>query len=372
MRVLVGIPCLMTGGTEIQTLSLVEALITAGHQVEIACYFEYDEEMVHRYREIGATVRLLSSAGTRPRGVKATVSFLWKGLKRTVREFNPDVAHVQYMTPAALVVVILRALGVKKIIATTHTDADIYTPNGLKILRFLTNYILTCLQCITERAEKSYFGSSSVFDGTIKKHFTIYNNIPSHISIRETPRLSKEEEDTIVIGVVSRLESIKGMDLVIPAFTKAAANNPRIKLLIVGDGTLRGSMENQARNSGMEDRIEFLGRKLQSELQELYDKIDILLMPSRSEGFGLTALEGMARGCVPVVANVGGLPEVVTEENGFLHKSEDIDDLSNRIIEAASTKTFNKLSKEAIRSASIFSTEKYQDIINALYKKMLS
>lgn len=41
MRVLVGIPCLLTGGTEIQTLSLVEALIAAGHEVTVACYFEH-------------------------------------------------------------------------------------------------------------------------------------------------------------------------------------------------------------------------------------------------------------------------------------------------------------------------------------------
>ena len=50
MTVLVCIPCLLNGGTEIQTLSLVEALVAAGHKPVVACYFEQDEEMVERFR----------------------------------------------------------------------------------------------------------------------------------------------------------------------------------------------------------------------------------------------------------------------------------------------------------------------------------
>ena len=56
MTVLVCIPCLLTGGTEIQTLSLVEALVAAGHNPVIACYFEYAKGMVRRYEAAGAEV----------------------------------------------------------------------------------------------------------------------------------------------------------------------------------------------------------------------------------------------------------------------------------------------------------------------------
>lgn len=53
MTVLVCIPCLLTGGTEIQTLSLVEALVAAGHRPVVACYFEHSGAMVERYRRAG-------------------------------------------------------------------------------------------------------------------------------------------------------------------------------------------------------------------------------------------------------------------------------------------------------------------------------
>lgn len=363
MKVLVCIPCLLNGGTEVQTLSLVEALVAAGHMPVVACYFEHDAGMVERYRRAGAEVRLMSPMGTRPTGLKNTIKYLWNGLRHIVKSERPDAAHVQYMAPGALAIFILKALGVKKILATTHTDADIYGKNGLRIIRFLTNHVLTAIQCITLRAERSYFGSASLFDGKLKKHFTIYNALPSHIQIRKDSK--RFDSETITVGVVSRLAEIKGMDLVIPAFNKARETDKRLRLLIVGDGELRESMERQAEESSYDSDIEFVGMKPQSELRQWYDRIDILLMPSRSEGFGLTAIEGMARGCVPVVANVGGLPEVVTSDCGYFHEYADVKDISLKISMAKSDLT--RLSCNSIKRASVFSLSQYHKSISQLY-----
>lgn len=368
MRVLVCIPCLLTGGTEIQTLSLAEALVKARHDVTVACYFEHDQGIVARFREAGAHVELMSPEGARPSGVKATVTHLWKGMRRIVRSLRPEVAHVQYMAPGALPILILKMLGVKKIIATSHTDGDIYSSTGLRIIRMLTFSCLTAFQCITERAEKSYFGSSRLFDGTIRKHFTIYNNIPSHIDIRISQRQPKDSNSLIYVGVVSRLEHIKGMDLVVPSFAIAAKKMPNLHLLIVGDGTQRELMEHQALESNILNRVEFLGKQSQYALQNYYDQIDILLMPSRSEGFGLTAIEGMARGCVPVVANVGGLPEVVTSDCGLLHDSDNTKDIAIKIHEATLKLSF--LSDNAIKRAYDFSVTRYNDQIHKLYSQL--
>lgn len=370
MTVLVCIPCLLTGGTEIQTLSLVEALVAAGHKPVVICYFEYAGAMVKRYEEGGAEVFLLSPDGIRPQGIKATARHLWNGLRDIVRKKQPDAAHVQYMAPGALPVIVLKALGVKKIMATAHTDGDIYSPNGLRVIKLLAQTCLTAFQCITERAEQTFFGSSQMFDGTVRKHFTIYNNLPGHISILSNPRAGLAADSTITIGVVSRLERIKGMDLVVPAFAKASTRNPRLRLLVVGDGSQRSLMERQAAEAGVPDRVDFVGRKPQAELQACYDRIDILLMPSRSEGFGLTAIEGMARGCVPVVAEVGGLPEVVTPECGLLHKPGDADDLAEKISALADTpKRITYLSAAAIRRAEVFSTARYNQAIKQLYSE---
>lgn len=123
------------------------------------------------------------------------------------------------------------------------------------------------------------------------------------------------------------------MDLVIPAFAKVHSAFPDVRLLIVGDGSLRQSMLSQAEEAGITDFVEFAGRQPQDKLQYFYDRIDLLLMPSRSEGFGLTAIEGMARGCVPVVSDTGGLPEVVRNgKDGLLHTPENAEDMAAKII----------------------------------------
>jgi len=371
MNVLVCIPCLLTGGTEIQTLSLVEALVAAGHKPVVICYFEFVPDMVKRYEDAGAIVELMSLDGSRPKGVKATALHLYHGLKRTMRRHKPKIAHVQYMAPGAIPIIILRLLGVRKIIATSHTMADIYPAH--KQIHWLNRHVLSAFQCITLTAEKSFFGTSQLFDSSFKlnkhgNHFTIYNNLPSYIQITE--RLHRCHPKTI--GVVSRLEYIKGMDLVVPAFAEVLKQRPDMNLLIVGDGTQRHLMAQQIKDLSIPlDRVEFAGRQTQDKLQDFYDRIDILLMPSRSEGFGLTAIEGMARGCVPVVANVGGLPEVVNDECGCIHEAENVTDMANEILKLCDNSTiFAKHQLKSIQLAKQYSIEIYKNKIKQLYDKI--
>lgn len=370
MKVLVCIPCLMTGGTEIQTLSLVEALVASGHDVTVACYFEHTPQMVERYRNAGADVRLLSLDGSRPVGMKDTVRYLWRGLRQIVKSQCPDVAHVQYMAPGALPILMLKALRVPRIIATTHTPADIYSNTGRRLIRLLCHSCLDAFQCITLLAEKSYFGTSSLWNGQLRPHFTIYNSLPSHMSLAESSR-DYNNKDFLTVGVVSRLEPIKGMDLVVPSFALAAKECPRLKLLVVGDGTQRNLMQQQANDAGLYGQVNFVGRKSQSELQDWYDMIDILLMPSRSEGFGLTAIEGMARGCVPIVSNTGGLPEVVINGAGILHERENITDIAKQIKRLYSdSELLSSLSAGALERAHVFSKDAYSNAIASLYNML--
>nr|AIA86867.1 Glycos_transf_1 [uncultured Alkalilimnicola sp.] len=107
--------------------------------------------------------------------------------------------------------------------------------------------------------------------------------MPAYISISDT---RKDFVRPITIGVVSRLEAIKGMDLVVPAFAKVHEKYSDSKLLVVGDGSQRALMEKQVKEADLNKVVEFAGRQPQDSLQEYYDRIDILLMPSRSEGFG--------------------------------------------------------------------------------------
>lgn len=440
MKVLICIPLLEAGGTEIQTLNTVQALVQGGHEVTVACYFEHTSDMVERYRKAGAEVILFSPEGIRVGGYKS-ILFLYRHLRRAVKAVRPDVTHVQYMAPGATVILLLWLMGVRNIIATAHTAADIY--RDLRLIHFLQRHCLRAFTCITERAEHSFFGSSQLYSPDLvlgkRNHFTIYNSLPVQLggscnedenenclrdvalNLTQTSQNSRNyileqenqrELDTItqtsqvaspllasgaqshlkgnlsssslssssqkvplapfVLGVVSRLEPIKGMDLVVPAFAEVLKAYPATQLLVVGDGTLRASMEEQAAQLGCAHHIRFVGRQPQEELSQWYSQMDIVLMPSRSEGFGLTAIEAMAHGCVMVASDVGGLPEVVRDGIcGLLHRTEDIADMAAKINTLIGDEAlYDRLQAQSLVEVEKYSFERYAALMNDLYNKL--
>lgn len=379
-KILIVISHLGVGGTEIQTFNLVRSLRKEGNEVHIACLYRHIETTEDLLKNIGAKILLFSPEYNRfgidikKYGPLSLICFLYKNFKKLFRNNDYDVIHVQYMPPALSVVLVLHYLfGKKTILATAHTMADIY--RTLKPIKFITEHCLKAFICITQKAENSFFGSINMYseDTILKKrnHFTIYNTLPNYIKVRVTKRIFNNE--WLIIGVVSRLEQIKGMDLVIPAFAEVIKQGYKVKLLVVGDGSIKKEMEKQSVELGVSDYIEWKGRTEQSKLQECYDQIDILLMPSRSEGFGLTAIEGMARGCVPVVSDTGGLPEVVQNNvSGLLHKTEDIKDLADKIVSLCKNrKMLDFLSKNAVERANMFEFDKFSRLINDLYSKLI-
>jgi len=109
---------------------------------------------------------------------------------------------------------------------------------------------------------------------------------------------------------------------VISVFARARKSCPA-KLLLVGDGPERPKAEWLAETQGVSSDVLFLGK--QSDMAPLLSIADILLLPSENESFGLVALEAMA--CeVPVIATrIGGIPEVVEdEEDGYLFPLGDV------------------------------------------------
>ena len=229
--------------------------------------------------------------------------------------------------------------------------------------------------CITELAERSFFGTSRLYNENTplskRNHFTIYNALPPGFSI---VRENRSFVRPITIGVVSRLEEIKGMDWVVPAFAQVKKRYPDTRLVIVGDGSLRVKMQRQAQEFDCTEYVEWAGRQPQERLTEWYRRMDIVLMPSRSEGFGLTAIEAMANGCVVVASRTGGLPEVVQDgEVGLLHEVGSIDDMANKIISLIATpELLQKYSSEAIRYVRRYSFERYSQLFNDLYKRLIT
>ena len=357
-----------------QTLRLVEALVSGGHECVTVCYFEYDYPIKQMFELAGSQVVCLSAYGRRPEGRHKTYKFLKEGLKRVVNEYQPEIAHVQYMAPGAMPIIILSKLGIKKIIATLHTNADIY--KNLHLIHFLQRHKTVAFTCVTEIAERGFFGSSTLFDRNFtlhkRNHFTVHNCLPPLFNIQETDS-EFTPNSPLTIGVVARLEEIKGADYVMPAFAKVLESLPECRLIIVGDGTLREQMEQQQQDYKIADsKVTWTGKIPYNKLSEQYGKMDVVWVPSRSEGFGLSAIEAMANGRTVIASDTGGLMEVINDgSDGLLFKNGDIDDLASKTASILSDiPRLLQLSQNAKNNASKYTFDHYRDTILNLYSKL--
>jgi glycosyltransferase involved in cell wall biosynthesis len=117
--------------------------------------------------------------------------------------------------------------------------------------------------------------------------------------------------DTPVVGTVARLEEQKGITHFLNAVPAVKEECPDVKVLIVGDGTLRGALEEEARQLGIADNVIFTGER--RDVPRLYKLMDVKVISSIYEGTTLTVFEAMAIGTPVVATTVDGVEEVIED-----------------------------------------------------------
>ena len=111
-----------------------------------------------------------------------------------------------------------------------------------------------------------------------------------------------------------RLEYEKGVQTALEAMAEIERRCPGVGLIVAGDGTYRPPLEARAKELGIEDLVRFVGFVDEVRLRSLYRSVDLAIVPSLYEPFGLVALEAMASETPVVVADTGGLREFVDHE----------------------------------------------------------
>jgi glycosyltransferase involved in cell wall biosynthesis len=167
---------------------------------------------------------------------------------------------------------------------------------------------------------------------------------------------------------VGRLIPIKGFDLLLRAFAIARRELPDLTLELAGAGPLDQELRAMA-----PDGVTFLGRV--SPIDPCYERNAIVVVPSRGEGFGLVALEAAARARPAIVADVGGLPEIVEHgRTGVVVPPGDVDALAAAIVQLVlDPARVAELGAAARRRAvAQFSEEAAADGVAAVYREELS
>ena len=138
---------------------------------------------------------------------------------------------------------------------------------------------------------------------------------------------------TKLVGILARLQPVKGHRLFIEAASLLARHDRPVHFILIGDGPLRSEIQAQAVNLGIDDRVHFLGERTDGRL--LISSVDLAVMSSLHEGLPNALMEAMAAG-VPVVATaVGGITELVSHrETGYLVPPGDARALAHQMMVA--------------------------------------
>ncbi|MCZ7589610.1 MAG: glycosyltransferase family 4 protein [Gaiella sp.] len=175
------------------------------------------------------------------------------------------------------------------------------------------------------------------------------------------------------LAIVGRLIPIKGHDVLLRSLAAARDAVPGLTLEVAGDGPLEGELRATAARLGLEDAVSFLGRVAPA--APVFERANVVVVPSFGEGFGMVALEAMERGRPVVASTVGGLPEIVDDgRTGILVPPGDADALAAALVDLVRDPARAAAMGAAGRARALgeFAQERCTDRIEALYETALS
>ena len=199
---------------------------------------------------------------------------------------------------------------------------------------------LNYVKKISKTAKKlDYF---VVVSNKMKDDYSKYLNIPIIYipnTIDSIPKdVTKYKNDNIIS--VGRLEPVKGFNDLIDVFEIVVSKNSNIKLNIIGTGSQKELLQDKINNKKLNKNIKLLGYKSTNELDKLYNESSIYVMTSLSESFGLVLIEAMSHK-LPCIAfdSANGAKEIIKDnENGYLIKSRNKEEMADKILKLISNK----------------------------------
>jgi N-acetyl-alpha-D-glucosaminyl L-malate synthase BshA len=250
-------------------------------------------------------------------------------MHEVVRTHKLDLLHVHYAIPHAtsawIAKEMLRRDGEDITVITTLHGTDITIVGQDRSFYPITKFSIEKSDRITAVSEYLKRETVAAFGCTGCDVEVIHNFVDGELyrRTRYPAQLREVAGDKKVLTHVSNFRSVKRVRDVVRIFAQVQREIPSV-LVMVGDGPDRPDAEEEAREHGLTGAVHFLGKI--DAVAPLLASADLFLLPSKSESFGLSALEALACGVPVVGTNAGGLPEVVREGvTGMLRPVGDLD-----------------------------------------------
>lgn len=364
------------GGAERFGVELGLQLQKLGHDVTICSFFRTggNQEAEWEKRILNAGLGLMTLQPWR--GGNRFGDFLQSiiTLVKTCRESPPTVVHSHFQLGTFAAIALKKCLNVEVCIRTAHlasewekgwlgkaksSAAHYFYPRYLDIQIGVSREIVDAL-C------KNYKHGTKMLPARL-----IYNGINMGTESPLRPE-SQKKSSSFTIGSVGRLTEQKGFSDLISATAIAQKQIPNLRLILVGEGELRESLQDGAEKLGIEDYVTFTGKV--SNVKDYLKQFDLFISSSLWEGLPTVIMEAMLAG-VPVVAtSIPGSIDLVTPGvNGWLASPNKPDHLAEVIVDALLDSEHRESYRRAAAvSVKEFSLERIAEKYQALYIEIMS
>lgn len=296
-------------------------------------------------------------------------------IAEVINEYDLDLLHMHYAVPHAVCGILAKQMSGKDIkIMTTLHGTDITVLGYDHSLKNAIKFGIEESDIVTS-VSKSLAQQTQEIIETSKEIVPIYNFVRENEfpTIRNTnlKQYYGIEDDEKVIIHVSNFRAVKRIDTVIETFAKIHKQMAS-KLLLIGDGPELMDMKQLAKDLDIEEYVIFLGK--QDWVSEFYQLADLVLLLSEKESFGLTLLEAMKSGVVPVGSTAGGIKEVIRhDETGYLVDVGDSSQASEYALKLLTDDTlYNKFQQNMLKDIEQrFSSDLITDQYEYYYRQML-
>jgi glycosyltransferase involved in cell wall biosynthesis len=295
-------------------------------------------------------------------------------LIRLIHRLKPDIIHTHLNGANIFGVIAARLNCVRKIFSHDHSGTEYI--NRFPILAKST--LLPLERFLARFLVKLFVVSNHVADLNIRVKKISPNKIvvlPNWIDFHQFTFDAADREQnraafglsatSFVIGAVGRLSPEKGLTTLVESFAIISKSVPNSYLLIAGDGPEKRALELKIKTLNLSERVRLIG--FTKDTKAVYSTLDLFILPSHYETFGIALLEAMYCGLPVIASNVGGVPDLVRSGfNGILVEPNNSAQLTSSILNIISDK---RLRNSLGSNARISVTEKFDR--DALLNKLL-
>ncbi|GAA0360378.1 N-acetyl-alpha-D-glucosaminyl L-malate synthase BshA [Bacillus horti] len=286
-----------------------------------------------------------------------------------------DILHVHYAVPHAICAFLAKQMihHPIKIITTLH-GTDITVLGYDDTLKDMIRFGIEQSDRVTAVSDELIKQTHELLN--INKEIDkIYNFVDSRVYFKRDStdlreRYSPNGEKLLIH--ISNFRPVKRVTDVVQIFRKIVHKLPA-KLLLIGEGPELSRTCEWVQENGLNEHVVFLGK--QEDVSEILSQMDLMLLPSEKESFGLVALEAMSCGVPVIASNAGGLPELIDHgQSGFTYPVGEVEAMAESalglLMNEEQHKSFSQASIK--RATTMFSADKMVGIYEDIYFQTLT